>query len=403
MKMLFLAVVLYGIAYVALKRRRFDFLAVAFLSSVVYFIPAVIGYVMFPVAYGAIDWLPIVNEAYAVMIVVLAATLIGMRIYDSAAHRRTYHLRLAGTESAALWALALAFCGLFMALATSGLSELMNPDKTNVLTSLNRWTILWEVGASLAAVMSFERRAYFLTVVSMLFLLFDVVIGFRVNFAITCIALLTLSLNDRGRQRFLVSSKKLVAVGMIVISFLFVYKQLFIAVKSGNWEGVRQSVTNPLFYLISVVQSEPFITQSILNEVVKNDFHVGMSHFTSVLYQFVVFSPSLGAHAVSFNDLFQSKLFPNAIGWGVANNIWAEMWSSGGWPLLGIFIVFYVIALVLMSRALRIDQPEVRSVLALISAYWAFYIHRNDLLVEVNLMKRVAIMGALVMFAAWLG
>jgi hypothetical protein len=113
-----------------------------------------------------------------------------------------------------------------------------------------------------------------------------------------------------------------------------------------------------------------------------------------VLYQFIFFAPSFGADLTAFNDYFQARLFPEVVDMGMANNIWAEMWSTGRWPLLALFIAFDVLLLACMSALLRIDNVEVRAALAVPCVAWAFYLHRNDLFEETNILKRLLLIGA---------
>ncbi|HUE85833.1 MAG TPA: hypothetical protein VMO26_07110, partial [Vicinamibacterales bacterium] len=146
--------------------------------------------------------------------------------------------------------------------------------------------------------------------------------------------------------------------------------------------------TDPTYYIFMFAHSEPFTTQANLNEVIRTNFLVGMSHFESVVNQFVVFASDMGGEVVSFNDRFQPVLFPGVRG-GMANNIWAEMWSGGGWPLLCAFIVFYAIVLGFGSYLLRSPDVVVRGIVAPIFTYWAFYIHRNDIQSQISLTKQL--------------
>jgi hypothetical protein len=175
---------------------------------------------------------------------------------------------------------------------------------------------------------------------------------------------------------------------MAFVLFFFVYKQIYVTVKLGLWDVIRDRLMDTELYASAILMSEPFNTQAILNEVIAQDFRVGMEHFQDVLLQFLLFSPELGRAPVSFNDFFQSTLFPSDLDYGMANNIWAEMISSGGWLLLGSFLVGFVLMLMLGSYWIRSHDATLAAGVAVAFSYWAFYIHRNDLLYQVNLEKR---------------
>ena len=151
---------------------------------------------------------------------------------------------------------------------------------------------------------------------------------------------------------------------------------------------ILDRLTDVDLYASAILLSEPFNTQAILNEVIAQDFRVGMEHFQDVLLQFLLFSPELGRAPVSFNDFFQSTLFASDLDYGMANNIWAEMVSSGGWLLLGLFVLVFVLLLMLGSYWVQSHDVTVAAGVAVVFSYWAFYIHRNDLIYQVNLEKR---------------
>jgi hypothetical protein len=402
MRILYIVVACAGIAYFLLKKRRFDFLTIGWFSALMYFLPALYGKTMLP--YGSGDSIPaaIVPETYAVMIAVLVGILGGAFLYDQVPHRTHRHLGLSGTASAGNWALFLAVAGCVLSVATTGLGTLLNADKNLVLQNVNRWLIFWEFGGAYASVFFFIRRQWFRFSLAAAVILFDVFIGFRLAFAFAFIACFTLWAERQGRQRFGVRNLKPIAMACSLIAFLFLYKAVYIPIKVGAWDIVANQLTSPAAYNETITNSEPFVTQTILNQVVISDFHVPFDHFRSVFYQFMFFAPSFGAKLVSFNDYFQPQLFPEIVDMGMANNIWAEMWSTGGWPLLLLFIGLDVVLLGYVSALLRIDNPELRAAIAVPAVAWAFYLHRNDLFVESNILKRLFLVAATCIILAML-
>lgn len=382
MQFIFILVALSGLLYFLFAKRQFDFFSLAYLSGCDYFMPGFLGYTRFE--------LMLVDEAYLVMIAVLTAIVVGAFIFDWIALNSNPKIMFRGFKLSPAIALALAVIGLGMTVLTTG-GILLSPDKSAMMLELNRWSIVWAQGASLGAVLMFAERRWILFSVCMAFLLFLLYIGFRSPLALSVIAIFVIFLSKKGRQRLAVRNWIAGIVGISAAFFLFVYKFLYIALKRGDLGAVAERLTTPDFYLLTISHSEPFTTQAILNEVVRTKFHVGVEHFSGLIYQAIPFSPSLGAKITSFNDLFQHKLFP----WvpsGMANNIWAEMWSSGGWALLLLFILFFVMVLGAGSYLIRIRDPIVKGGVALFFSYWAFYIHRNDLLYQVTIEKRVLLL-----------
>ena len=143
------------------------------------------------------------------------------------------------------------------------------------------------------------------------------------------------------------------------------------------------------FYVGAVLESEPFVTQTILNEVIVNNFTTGTDYLAdSVLFQFMMFGREMFGNQVSFNQLFQYHLFPEVTG-GMANNIWAQMIAAGGWPLFLAFLGGFVVLLRVGSSLLNAKNLWTRGAAALAFAFWAFYIHRNDIGYQLGLEKRV--------------
>jgi len=392
MQICFGLLALIGLIYFLFAKRQFDFFSLAFLSSCIYFSPGFMGYALYPAKPVRVP-VPLVDEAYWILTVVLFSIVLSAIVFDRCRviGQKQPKIFLKGTQLAHACATVLALAGLAITIFTTG-NALLYLEKSRMMMELNRWHILCTMSASLGVVWAVIKRDFVLGTVCLIILLFDVYIGFRSSFAITIITIFVLFLSAKGRQRLGINSWRVGILGTIVASSLFIYKFLVIAVKGGFWGIVIDRLGDPNFYAYVFIHSEPFTIQAILNEVLQQDFHVGMDHFVSVVYNFMLFAPDLGAESVSFNSLFQTALFS----WqeaGMANNIWAEMWSSGGWVLLLIFIVVFNCILAFGSYFLRMRDPVLRSWIALLGSYWAFYIHRNDIAYQFTLEKRIFLVG----------
>jgi hypothetical protein len=154
------------------------------------------------------------------------------------------------------------------------------------------------------------------------------------------------------------------------------------------WTQVIEKITNPNFYVEAIKFSEPFAIQTVLNEVMKQDFNVGVNHFVGLFNQLIPFGNKLGASSTTFNSLFQTQLFPG-VTYGMGSNIWAEMWSAGGWGLLLIFIVTFNVVLYIGNSLFQKSYGSLRSLLVITLSFWSFYIHRSSLEYTINLNKRI--------------
>jgi hypothetical protein len=397
MQLVFIIVAATGLAYFLCAKRRFDFFTLAHISACVYFLPGFVGFVRDgPRKDVQVDILP---EAYHVMIAVMAAIMLAGWLYDQTASEPKQSTEPRSNLMAAYIALAIALVGAALSVHTSG-PALFSPDKSELTETLTRWVVLWMFGASFAAVVAFQQRQWRTLAVAFALLVFSVYVGFRASCALTVIAMFMLHLADGDRQRFALARLRTVTLGLGFAAFFFVYKFLYQLVKSGQFDRVSERIGDPDLYVTSILSSEPFGIQSILNEIVRTDFQTGMGYIArGLLAQFALFGSDLNISTVDFNSLYQPKLFPDAT-FGTGDNIWAQMIAAGGWPRLAAFLVFFVAVLAIGSRWLAASNQCTRAAVALGFTYWAFYIHRNDIAYELTLLRRVFFIWAVCVVAS---
>lgn len=393
----FIATALCGGSYFLFRRRRFDFFSLAFLGACFYFLPGFLGFAGYAEGF-ILTPVPIVGEAYATMCWVMGVILLCGILSDAMANdgaQSSSPLFSGGSDpfryTGAIATLAGA-AGLALTMITVG-SDLLDPDKVALLENLNRWYLLWTTGAVLGLAITFLRGSYALFAVNFLLLLANLYVGFRVDLVIAVLAVGAVVLNSRGHARLARHWK----IGVLTAIFglaLFAYKYVQFALKALDVGLLASQIRNPEALRLIFLYSEPFVVQGTLNEVVRQHFFVGAGHLQALITLLVPFANELGAEVAGFNDLFQPALFSSVTGYGLGNNIWAEMWAVGGWVAVLIFSLGYCYLLFACGRALARAGPELRGLIAVLGVYWAFYIHRNDLLYQLTLSRR--------MLLAWL-
>lgn len=290
--------------------------------------------------------------------------------------------------------------GLLGTLLTAS-GNIFNPEKDIVMEGLGRWHILFYSSASLGLPVAYASSRYKMVVAFFVLLIFDLYVGFRAAFAIGVLSTLVVHLHRRGRRRLIgIGWRSWLMIFSVGILF-FLYKSVGYSIKDGNWNLVGEMLFSLNTYWDSVRHSEPFIIQNNLNEIVQTNFKTSPDHIFDAIYQAALFANNAGVEVVSFNDVFQSALFPE-VEYGLAANIWAQMWSAGGWVLLVIFLILFNIVIAMGNWTLRARRMLVRAGLAPVFCYWCFYIHRNDLGYAINLEKRQLIVFAAAMIVALL-
>jgi hypothetical protein len=391
---LFIAVAVLGTLLFMLTRRRFDYFSLAYFSSLIYFMPGFVGSTSYSIS-GRWEESPLHPEAFAIMIFVMLSIVMAERLAHFSPGLVNWRIRIRGLSLLGPILSLAAVAGLTGLLLTSG-RTVFETDKALVLDSLGRWHILYYCAATLGLAMAYELRQRMLFVLFLAMLGFDLFIGFRSALAVALLSVLILLLSAQKEQRLSAMNWR-IALGILMFGILmFGYAHLAFAVKSRMWDLAWNTLADPDAFLFFFIRSEPFIVQQTLNEVVTNRFHTNFDHIASALYQFMLFAPELGANTVSFNSVFQPALFPE-VDYGLASNIWAQMWSAGGWPLLIVFSMLFNIVLAIGNTFLRSPSPILRAGLAPVFCYWAFYIHRNDLGYILNLEKRhvLLLLGAI--------
>lgn len=390
MQVLYIVLALSGACYFLVAKRRIDGFSVAYFSAAIYFLPALVGYTLSPTSPRSPIKLPveIESEAIAIMAMVIVVITISAWLWDQWERGRPAPGWVLEDSRLATWvALGLGVLGVVVTAVESGPS-VFTAEKSDVIELVGRGHLLWQMGATLGTVLAFTRSQRLASLAGWLMLALDMWIGFRYAFATTFIAigLLWLLRPDPFRLGFLRFRYWLVmlAGGLFVVS----YQNLKEPLRAGDWTEIGERVSNPLWYVNGILTSEPFTTQTVLNEIVRKDFRTGGDHIFAAASHLIVFAPAMGEEAVRFNGLYQPALFP-LVDHGLANNIWAQMWSAGGWPLVGAFSVVFVLGLAMWSRLLRSRDPTVQAYAAVAIAYWGFYLHRNELLGVVGSQKQL--------------
>jgi hypothetical protein len=387
MQSLFIVIYLAGLLFFLLKKRSFDVFSLAYFSCGIYFMPGFFGYVLLPTA--TVEQISIVAETYLVFIIVCISILIGGAVYRP---RRIKPVRgkmnndRHGIICEAL--LVTAGIGITYEILRTG-NSIFGADKAALLDSETRGLIVFEAATSLAAVAAFAYRKWALLAISVFFLLFDVYIGFRVSLATSVLAICLVFFADREPFRLIRVNVKYILMLLVFGTFVFVYKEIYTSIKLGNWDVVTRALTDPEYYISSLIGSEPFVTQLILNEALIRDFHMAAPTPLDYFAQLIPYLPELGLQQF-LQPIFMADMLLPGFDFGLGNNIWAEMIIYGGFIyLIGFVIVFNLVCAFGCHAIYRARSRLSVATAALFFATWAFYIHRNNIGYQITMEKRV--------------
>lgn len=394
MKISFWIIALAGFLYFLLKKRKVDFFSVAFFSGLLYFMPGFVGYVL---EYGSLSEpylkmpVVIVDEAYLVMMFVLFSIIIGAIIYDCFFKNTPQQKKMRSNPSFAVLILFIfALFGMVYTAFELG-QTFFSSSKLSIYENKGRFYNLWVYSAAIGVSLAYAQRRWVLFSLFFVFLLLDsVFIMNRTFLVIGSLSVSVLFLNSKGPIRLINHWK----IGIVLIFFgftMFGFHHIKDEIKNVQFDVIFNRLSTFDFYLYSVLNSEPWGTQAVLNKVIDADFKVSGQYFFSSFYVALPYASALGAEVITFNDLFQYELFPWVVG-GLASNPWAEMWSIGGWLALVTFVFFYVFVVGIGSKAFQFNDPVIKSAISLIFIVWAFYIHRNGLSTILMIERRILIL-----------
>lgn len=391
MQAIFILTALVGLVYFLGARRAFDFYSLAFLSSLVYFIPGFAGFDGFGT--------PLDPSTYVVFTTVLLAVLAAAVLQGSA----PAPLPVQGSFAGPALVLGTAVVVVLFVLVVYGIDSLL-VHKTDSGIPGGVY-IMWRVTSSLTVLYGVLGRRRWVTWTGGVLLMLTFVASDRTALALTLFALVVHLLGARGRVRAISAARRLalpVLVGAVLVwTGKIVHAMINQAYQSDSVSAVQNVLDNPIATQMLFQRTEPFETQAILNETIRQKLRIGPEHLREVIYQLWPVPSSFGVSSTSFNDIVQAELFPDMRRHSMAYNFWAEALATGGWLLLGVYVMGYVGGLALFNRLARTRNTGWRGVMLLMGAYWAFYIHRNSLASIVAYEKfTLYIAGVLLLLAA---
>ena len=375
------------------RRRCFDIFSVAAAGSLIYFLPGFFGWVGHDGHRAGVPVREILPETYLVWIVVLLAQVFALRSFDrELARGRLRPPKFLGSVSnlSALnqWIpYALAAMGVVLTFLDGG-AALNSRNKVDVMEVIGRGHILWYAGAVVGAGFSAYRRSRLGLLAFVLLAGLHAFVGFRLGIGTGIAVILAVHLGD-GRRLSLVREHKFTALlALIGLVGLFLWKPIYPFLKSGDIDGLMRRFDSAEAFLQPLLRAEPFATQSVMNEVVAVRFDSSGEQFLELVKKVRVVPAELLPEFRSFNQQFQPELFPWAHG-GLSGNPWSESYALLGWPGILIFLGLFLVAVRSLSRMFLLGAPGVRVLASVLGVFWCVYFHRNQMVVEVNLLVRL--------------
>jgi hypothetical protein len=372
---LFFLLAAYGSYFFAVRRRQFDFVSAGFFGQLIYFVPGFYGYVVNPYYPSTLPSIPIFAETYTVWCMALAATILSGKLYRPANSTTWADIK---TSNAFDFSLIFIIVFSFLAELYLGGGSFLSADKFEVLQNATRFSLLFgaasQIGLFAFAIQGkFKKLIIPLAGVSLL-----LYAGFRNDFALAAIAGATFVARRNGVWIF--AKPRYLAALIAFIAFLLAYKGFLTSYRGDRFADFYASLDPETLVQMSILNSEPFLTQSILNDVLIRNLTIPPASILYSLFAAIpLVSPLVGADLLPAQFDFQEQLFPN-LSYGVASNIYAYFYATLGWIGILLFILGHCLLLVFVSRWMgSVKSSTARIGLLSVGAFLAFFVHRNDL------------------------
>jgi hypothetical protein len=431
MQALFLAVAILG-AFYFVARRRIDPMTVAFGASLIYFAPAFFGISRFSygVGYGAYDQ---VTEpgAYWAMIIVLGTVGAVSLAVDRLPVGQVVVAPFERLIAPVLLTVALGAGA--VSLFTVGRNYLC-VDKQLTLDHIDKWYYYAAYAVPLGLLAAVCSKQWLIASICAVMLAADIFIGFRTDAAVSFISILVLFggwlFQGRGRAATFVAILILGGAGFFMVKELSYNIKTLGSVwcapsatsmmpkiapapaappSSAKVMGqIGRMVFDPSTYMNAIANSEPFVIEALLNEVVRTNFKTDPSYLSHQLLTGLpggesIFKLDLGP-VPSFESFYRPALFPD-VPFGMAANPWAQAFAAGGLGMVFVFALGYALLVGGLSWLYWRSGGALRGGILVTAVWIAFYFHRNDLMTEVGILKQTVytfLVACLLAWATWL-
>lgn len=386
---LYWIIVFAGIVMFALRNLRANIWWVAFFSAAIYDLP---------ISFGVDHWhLPLPD----VVIVHSLAVLGGLLLICASTQPCKFEEVEVRPADVTLIRSAVAVCVVsFLILIAKYGTSIFFAHKTESGIS-GSFYIVWRLSATYAIVLSVLAKNVRLTLISAVPMLGTLFAGDRTAAGLTLVAVLWALLQSGQLKKRSVGM--LIAASSVFGVFLFFGKTF----QGLWWSGTYISLGATVRLLLdkgsdAITQTEPFATMGVFSAITTLQHSPPGSLFVDIAAQFLIVPSFFGFDSSSFNDFFQTQLFPSVRDRSLAYSFWGEAYVRGG--SLGILAFFAAFALSLryFDRLTQRRSLAFRSFAYIGGSYLAFYIHRNSMVSMIAYERQIILFGIAVYAASLL-
>lgn len=401
MSVLFFILISIPIIYVINAKRKLDYLLVAVLSTFVYYFPALIGCLR--VSSYSDATVPIQTGVYlsvfAYVIVMTIFIFITDKYKIKIGYRKVFKEQplipktVEKDVTTNISVLCVEIIGILLLLYSlknnSGFSDGFN--KMLLLASGNRFTEYLKYIALFTFVYSFINSGRFINLCrgfSLILIGYTFMLGHRSFIFLGFIGVIVYHLQKVGSIRLItyIKSHLFMSIAVLLICFFFLFiKGVFAALITGQMDLVISRLTDPKYYINTLLVSE---SNSIMYNL-QNVCETGMKYSVfQYLLGLILLIPGIGG---TLGDVFGYTSFETELnlrfndrlseGVGLGSTFLGEAYSLGG--ILAVVIIttiFMWILIWLVRKSENSDNGLNVAFMSVILPYLTFYVHRNSVI-----------------------
>lgn len=186
-------------------------------------------------------------------------------------------------------------------------------------------------------------------------------------------------LKEKNLLAFLLRNKKVIVLGLGLVLTVYSVKGIFNPLITGQYELVKERLSDPSFYLDSFRISESNSIFSYIDRIVSYDYRINQSTYIIIPSYFIPFI-SRYLPSTTFGTLLQRDLFPNLRAGSLGSTYIGEAYANGGYfMVIAIIIIVMIFLKIIFSLYKNVNSNYLKTFLLLCGIEFSFYIHRNGL------------------------
>lgn len=357
------------------KTNNKDLYLFAILFSFFYFLPLYFGFVY--ISYGNSIIYKKINFVVYYIYIIFVSTMFIFHIINTKAKSKITYISITKIDTLRInKILVISFILLYIILIIFK-SQYLFLDKTQFPED-NSWaryyTILKMILVYLLT-LNYVLKDYAKIFILLPFLILTYVQNYRTYIMLFVVSIIIHELMVKGSKMLTIKN---IIIAVIVIIFGFLGKTLVMLgrLNYNLFDMLIYIYDNNMLYE-SIIHSEPFITQYILNDTIILGLRLPVTYISRYFYKFLFLQPNKFTEVKSFYDVFINNY--HEINYGVAYNLFSEPYAIFGIIGVIIFCILFGLIIFEINKNIKSDNVFKSTLCVSLGSIYTFFSYRNNI------------------------